>query len=524
MSLLATTEQDPSHEPEPALQTHTAISFFKNHKNSRNLFFDCHCFGTHEHEALNSILKLQKRNDGDYPACSSQRGIRDPDREECKMITITVDLPRSCFTSSSLFNLRNPQEVEGSSLQSTIQKKLEELATTPRKEFSLNDINKKLDEANKRKQDNLVSSKAVTHNAKLLTVYEKTKEEETEKIKALEEHISSKLANAEALKDDKTKSWMKKLSRSTKEKLRRGAKVKHNQEWSAKELETKIEIKALAADLRREELKLKVQEDLAASNQDKLRRAQLALDMANAEAKHIELRSDLKLISAEQRREMNNALALTRMGEAAAEKRDKVDDLRKQEEEDAKRSLAEIEEKIRRADERKQQAVAEMVESIALLTSEKLQRASAVCKKEEELAKAKSMQIAEKVELANHRRDTLIREQEASHKLASKKEGMFRRKEKEEELASESKGKEIQMKLISATERKENILANKVQAVKDDHQAKETRARETMLEALNESKELKKKSDKRLKKAAKRKQQVSRIHRGHAAPNYIISF
>lgn len=426
-----------------------------------------------------------------------------------------------------MFNrhLRNPQEVEGSSLQSTIQKKLEELATTPRKEFSLDDINKKLDEANKRKQDNLVSSKAVTHNAKLLTVYEKTKEEETEKIKALEEHISSKLANAEALKDDKTKSWMKKLSRSTKEKLRRGAKVKHNQEWSAKELETKIEIKALAADLRREELKLKVQEDLAASNQDKLRRAQLALDMANAEAKHIELRSDLKLISAEQRREMNNALALTRMGEAAAEKRDKVDDLRKQEEEDAKRSLAEIEEKIRRADERKQQAVAEMVESIALLTSEKLQRASAVCKKEEELAKAKSMQSAEKVELANHRRDTLIREQqEASHKLASKKEGMFRRKEKEEELASESKGKEIQMKLISATERKENILANKVQAVKDDHQAKETRARETMLEALNESKELKKKSDKRLKKAAKRKQQVSRIHRGHAAPNYIISF
>lgn len=438
------------------------------------------------------------------------------------MITITVDLPRSCFTSSSLFNLRNPQEVEGSSLQSTIQTKLEELATTPRKEFSLNDINKKLDEANKRKQDNLVSSKAVAHNAKLLTVYEKTKEEEAEKIKALEEQISSKLANAEALKDDKTKSWMKKLSRSTKEKLRRGAKVKHNQDWSAKELETKIEIKALAADLRREELKLKVQEELAASNQDKLRRAQLALDMANAEAKHIELRSDLKLISAEQRREMTNTLALARIGEAAAEKRDKVDDLRKQEEEDAKRSLAEIEEKIRRADERKQQAVAEMVESIALLTSEKRQRASAICKKEEELAKAKRVQSAEKVELANHRRDTLIREQqEASHKLASKKEGVFRLKQKEEELASKSKGKEIQMKLICATERKENILANKVQAVKDDHQAKETRARETMLEALNESKELKKKSEKRLKKAAKRKQQVSRIHRDDAAPDYI---
>jgi hypothetical protein len=341
-------------------------------------------------------------------------------------------------------------------------------------------------------------------------VYEKTKEEESEKIKALEEQISSKLANAEAVKDDRTTSWVKKLSRSTKDKLRRGAKVKKNQEWSAKELETKIEIKALAADLRREELKLKVQEELAASNQDKLRRAQLVLDMANADAKHTELRSDLKLLSAEQRREMYHTLALARIGDAAAEKREKIDELRRQEEEDAKKGLADIEEKMRRAEERKQQAVAEMVESIALQTSEKLQRAIAICKKEEEQAIVKSLQSVEKVELANLRREALIRDQqEHSHKLANKKERMFRRKQKEEQLASESKSKEIQMKQLSASERKENIIANKVQAVKDDHQAKEARAREILLESLNESNELKKKSEKRLKKAAKRKQQVS---------------
>ena len=410
---------------------------------------------------------------------------------------------------SSTFDFRNPQEVEGSSLQTTVQKRLEELATTPRKEFSLEDLNKKLDEANKRKQEHLDSSKAVLHNAKLQTVYEKTKEEESEKIKALEEQISSKLANAEAVKDDRTTSWVKKLSRSTKDKLRRGAKVKKNQEWSAKELETKIEIKALAADLRREELKLKVQEELAASNQDKLRRAQLVLDMANADAKHTELRSDLKLLSAEQRREMYHTLALARIGDAAAEKREKIDELRRQEEEDAKKGLADIEEKMRRAEERKQQAVAEMVESIALQTSEKLQRAIAICKKEEEQAIVKSLQSVEKVELANHRREALIREQQDhSHKLANKKERMFRRKQKEEQAASENKSKEIQMKQLSASERKENIIANKVQAVKDDHQAKETRARETLLESLNESNELKRKSEKRLKKAAKRKQQV----------------
>ncbi len=395
-------------------------------------------------------------------------------------------------------------------MQTTIQKKLEDLATTPRKETSLEDINKKLDEASKRKQENLVSSKAVTHNAKLLTVYEKTKEEETEKAKALEEHITSKLAKAEALKDDRTISWLKKLSRSTKDKLRRGAKVKHNKEWSAKELETKIEIRALAADLRREELKLSVQEELSASNQDKLRKAQLALDLANAEAKHIELRSDLKQISAEQRREMSQASTLAQLSEAAAGKRVKVEDVRKQKEEEAKRILANMEEKIRRADERKHQAVAEMVESIASQTSEKLQRASALSKKEEEKAKAKSMQSVAKVELANHRRDTLIREQqEASQKLASKKERLFIRKQKDDQSAIESKGKEIQMKLLSANERKEKFIANKVQAVKDDHQAKEMRARDTLLESLNESKELKKKIEKRLKKAEKRKQQVS---------------
>lgn len=376
----------------------------------------------------------------------------------------------------------------------------------------MEDINKKLDEANKRKQEHLVSSKsvAVTHNAKLLSIYEKIKEEDAEKSKALEEQINSRLLNAEVIKDDRKMSWMKKLSRTTKDKLRRAAKVKNNKEWSVKELETKIEIKSLAADLRREELKLKIQEELAVSNQDKFRRAQLAQDMYDAEAKHIKLRSDLKLVIAEQRREMNQALALARMGEVAAGKRDKVDEMRKHEEEDAKKSQAEIDDKIRRAEERKQQAVAEMVESIAVQTSEKLQRATAICKKEEERAREKSMQSVTKVEVANQRRETLIREQqEVSHMLASKKERLLRQKQQEEQDASENKGKEIRMKLLSATERKENIIANKVQSVKNDHQVKEARARDSLLLSLNEAKELKKKSEKRLKRAAKRKQQVS---------------
>ena len=74
----------------------------------------------------------------------------------------------------------------------------------------MDDINTKLDQANKRKEENLASatSKTVAHNARVEQVYEQSKEQASHKIKALEEHITSKLDNAEAKRDDTKSSWV----------------------------------------------------------------------------------------------------------------------------------------------------------------------------------------------------------------------------------------------------------------------------------------------------------------------------
>jgi len=141
----------------------------------------------------------------------------------------------------------------------------------------LKDIHKKLEEATNRKNGKIKAAKAKTHNAKVEKVYEKSKEEENDKSKALENHIRAKLGNAEAKRDGLTNNWVRRLSFMAKEKLRRAAKVRNDEKWSAKELETKIDVKEMSAELRREELKLKTQEQLAISNHDKLRRGQLAL-------------------------------------------------------------------------------------------------------------------------------------------------------------------------------------------------------------------------------------------------------
>jgi hypothetical protein len=376
----------------------------------------------------------------------------------------------------------------------------------------LDDINKRLSEASKRKQGNVDSdvSKLASHNAKVNTIFEKAKEQETEKAKALEECISAKLSNAEAMKDSITTSWIQKLSQNTLDKLQRGSKVKADEEWSARELGTKIDIKSLKADLRREELKLKNQEELAAANHDKLGRGQLALSVAEVEARQIDVRCEQKIIAAEHRRETNLILASARISEAAALKKERVEDMFKREKEQRRMLLVEIEEKMRRAEERKEQAIAGKIEAISAQTKDKLQRAANVGKREGEKAKEKSKIITTKVEMANQRRDEIIREQQEILKdLACKKELLVIERQKEEEKAIEVIGKAIRSKLHSAAKRKEGIIASKVESIKIDNETKQARAKDALLLALNEATELKRTSDKRLKKATQKKNEVS---------------
>ena len=134
--------------------------------------------------------------------------------EHVIVITLSSNNPISTPTPLLLFlSLLSQQEQQlnvNDSSYPPVQKRLAAQAHSPRKDISLDDINTKLDQANKRKEENLASatSKTVAHNARVEQVYEQSKEQATHKINALEEHITSKLDNAEAKRDDTKSSWV----------------------------------------------------------------------------------------------------------------------------------------------------------------------------------------------------------------------------------------------------------------------------------------------------------------------------
>ena len=282
-----------------------------------------------------------------------------------------------------------------------------------------------------------------------------------------------------------------------------------DEKWSTKELESKIDIKGLSAELRREELKLKTQEELAIANTDKHRRGKLALNVAELEAKQLEDRSVNKIAAVNLRKEKMIREQQEMLQRSASKKKDKVADVLKQEEEDATKRLAEMEARIKLAEERKLHVEQGKVEGIATQINDKLQRAADVRRKEDVLLQEKSTAIKQKLSAANLRRENIIQEQQDMLlKSASKKERMIEQKQRREEQASQLKNKEIQSKLLDANARKEDILASKAKAVQSDQLTKQARARETWLTSLKQGSELKQTSDKRLKEAAERKQKV----------------
>ena len=104
------------------------------------------------------------------------------------------------------------------------------------------------------------------------------------------------------------------------------------------------------------------------------------------------------------------------------------------------------------------------------------------------------------------------RTQELRQKSASKKERLLLDKQKQEASMQKQKQKDIETKLLSANARKEDMLSSKVGSLSADQQMKQERANRSWLSSLDESKELKQTSEKRLKDAAERKDKVSCLH------------
>ncbi|KAL9187200.1 hypothetical protein ACHAXT_010920 [Thalassiosira profunda] len=388
--------------------------------------------------------------------------------------------------------------------KSTIQKRLE---NSPRRgDTRLEDVQAKLKRAYERKGQLEAEALASTasHNAKVKQVHETSKAEAADKLKSLSEGARKRLEAAEAKRDGHRDSWMKKLGAKLTDKKQRGEAKQEEAEWAARDLAAKIDIAAMSADLRRHEANLKVQETLAASNNDKLARGKLALDLSALEAEKVEERSQQKLVLAEARREM---LIAESSRDTAAARAEKVAEARRLEEEAAALRKAEIEAKLLKAEERKDAALAGKVETLASRLDDKAHRAAEARKKEETLALEKRGALELKLQSASARKAQAVRQQQQLlHRSASKKEMLVLERQEAEEKALAEARANVHAKLQSASARKETLLKEKVDEVKGANQKKQTSANKSWLSSLKSERRLKDDSEKRLKAAAQRKE------------------
>ncbi len=233
-----------------------------------------------------------------------------------------------------------PLEKKSNSVDSPrIQKRLEELAHSPRKQVSLDDITKRISEASRRREDMAKDTKTKTsnYNAAVKKVYEKAVERNEAQAESLEKKLNDKLTNADAKRTER-RSWVQKLSETTRNKLARGKKSMTAAEKAARTLEAKIQTKDAYAELRREELTNKKVEVLATVTESKVRRGQIALSIAEIESRQLETKIEEKINSASHRRELNQMLNSARLSEAAAMKKERAAELQKKEDLEAKKS------------------------------------------------------------------------------------------------------------------------------------------------------------------------------------------
>lgn len=186
--------------------------------------------------------------------------------------------------------------------------------------------------------------------------------------------LTHSFLQADSKRETTNTGLLSKLSQAAKDKLKRANKVRDAEEWNSKELEAQSDIKLMKAELRRNEDKLQLQEKLAVSTHDKMKRGQLALSMAELEKKRIENQSEQKILSAGHRKEMQQILKSSQLADVSVKKMEKAGIARKQEEADASKRRAEIEVKLALANERKEKAISEKINESIMRSATKKER------------------------------------------------------------------------------------------------------------------------------------------------------
>eukprot|EP00804_Cyclotella_cryptica_P024115 CCRYP_007334-RA/>CCRYP_007334-RA protein AED:0.01 eAED:0.01 QI:2498/1/1/1/1/1/3/821/466 len=395
------------------------------------------------------------------------------------------------------------------------------LISSPRKSFSLQDLVKKLTDASKRREHVISGTKSKTsaHNAVVRRVVESSATRDFETLTALENRITSKLDSADARREGKTANLVHKLSETNKDKLERGNKALQKAELLRSEIEQKVLLKEESAEFRREQLTAQKVQELAILNDSKQRRGQLAIELSEIEGKHRENQLDQKMLSATHRREMANIFKSLHNSDSAAEKKEKVAEVRKKEDEATLNRAFAIEEKMKLAEERRRKKTAEAVMDLSMKTNDKLRRGAESINDQIRRSKETDQDLWKKVELANERRTKQIQEQQEALALMSfKKETRKDKFSLEADAAAQSTLKNLHTKISEASSKKEELLLNKSAKVAGLDAKKKERAAAAKRTELEEAAKLGKELERKMYAASARKDKFTRdvIQEKHA--------
>ena len=192
-------------------------------------------------------------------------------------------------------------------------------------------------------------------------------------------------------------------------------------------------------------------------------------------------------------------------------KTEKLEEVRKKEEEEASTRALAIETKMKSAEERREKATAQTVKQLAAKTNDRILRGAEAIQEEAKRAKDIEKKSTKKVELASQRREKQLTEKrEALERLSASKEARKEQLSMKEDAAARVMQKAIHTKILEATERKEVILLNKsIKAAEEDAQRKGKSVFAKQME-LEEAKQLGREVEKKHKVASARKDKMAR--------------
>jgi hypothetical protein len=419
-----------------------------------------------------------------------------------------VELPQS-IPPSIAFEV--PLEKKETKDSPPVQKRLEEAAATPRKSFSIQDIVRKLSEAGKRKDNasSATKSKLKSHNDAVKSNVESVAAQAT--AAELESRIVSKIETANTRRQDMIANKVQELKKSNQDKLERGSMALNEVEAQSKLLDEHSRLRVDTAALRHEQMLLSKVANLSITNDSKLKRAKLALELDGIEAQHRGNVSDQKLLSASHRREMMNIFKSIDKSEVTADKEARAADAKHREEILAATRAHLIEEKLGDAEAKKAAFTQETVLMLQEKNKDKIQRGTQSLKEQQLRSKESEIESKRKLELANERRTRQIEEQRLANERASaKKEMKMKEMTALEQAETRVKDKALNAKLLAAEVRKEELMLAKSSKLAERFEQLKMQSIKAVQSELEESQNLGKEVEKKLKGASARKERIDR--------------